>query len=245
MIDFLSINVTNTILIILLIAVLVLFCLYLYTDNRRLKAQLEEIRKENKTLLEKKIKNQVDVDAVSIQKISTENEKNITDNLEKIDIKKNEEPIEKTINVSKEVNHDKEKEIQDNDKKNYNEVLDRVYNVTSNQIYNEEAYYNLEDNTISNNFDLNDLINKNNFASTKEERKYPTYDYLEEIQAKMNAELKPQTIELTDYEKKQEEQAVISYKELLKVKETNQYSEEKQDTMKFIEELKMLRNSLK
>ena len=142
MIDFLSINVTNTILIILLIAVLVLFCLYLYTDNRRLKAQLEEIRKENKTLLEKKIKNQVDVDAVSIQKISTENEKNITDNLEKIDIKKNEEPIEKTINVSKEVNHDKEKEIQDNDKKNYNEVLDRVYNVTSNQIYNEEAYYN-------------------------------------------------------------------------------------------------------
>lgn len=214
MIDFLSISISNIILIILLIGVLILFCLYLYIDNKRLKEQLEELRKENKSLLEKKIKNQVDVDAVSIEKISTE--KNTLDNNEKITTKVNNEEQ----NISKEVPIYKEKT-------------------------NNYSYYSPNDNFTRNNFNLSELINRNDLTKLNAEKKVKEYDYLEEIQSRMNEELKPQTIELTDYEKKQEEQAVISYKELLRFKENNQYNDEKQETMKFIEELKSLRNSLK
>ena len=214
MIDFLSISISNIILIILLIGVLILFCLYLYIDNKRLKEQLEELRKENKSLLEKKIKNQVDVDAVSMEKISTE--KNTHENNEKTNKKVNNEEQK----ISKEVPIYKEKN-------------------------NNYSYYNPNDNFTGNNFNLSELINRNDLTKLNAEKKVKEYDYLEEIQSRMNEELKPQTIELTDYEKKQEEQAVISYKELLRFKENNQYNDEKQETMKFIEELKSLRNSLK
>lgn len=214
MIGFLSISISNIILIILLIGVLILFCLYLYVDNKRLKEQLEELRKENKSLLEKKIKNQVDVDAVSIEKISTE--KNTLDNDEKITTKVN----NKEQNISKEVPTYKEKN-------------------------NKYSYSKPDNNFNGNNFNLSELINRNDLTKLNAEKKVKEYDYLEEIQSRMNEELKPQTIELTDYEKKQEEQAVISYKELLRFKENNQYNDEKQETMRFIEELKNLRNSLK
>lgn len=217
MIDFLSINVTNIILIILLITVLIIFCLYLYVDNKKLKEELENLRKENKGLLEKKIMKQENIDSVSIQKISTE--KNNLDTTEKLDITKNEEKI----NIPKDPPIIKEQEQT-----------------------NKYIYYNLNDNYSGNNFNLNELINKNDSIKIKEEKPLISrYDYLEEIQARITEELKPQTIELTDYEKKQEEQAVISYKELLRFKDTNQYNDEKQETIKFIEELKNLRNSLK
>ena len=215
MIGFLSINITNIILIILLIAVLILFCLYLYVDNKKLKEQLEEIRKENKSLLEKKIKNQVDVDSISIQKISTE--KINPDNNEKI-------PPKVT---------------------NKEQIIDQKEFVYKEEKNNKYSYSNLNDKITQSTFNLSELINKPDLTKLNAEKNVQKYDYLEEIQSRMNEELKPQTIELTDYEKKQEEQAVISYKELLRFKENNQYTDEKQETMKFIEELKNLRNSLK
>lgn len=215
MIGFLSINITNIILIILLIAVLILFCLYLYVDNKKLKEQLEEIRKDNKSLLEKKIKNQVDVDSIPIQKISTE--KINPDNNEKI-------PPKVT---------------------NKEQIIDQKESVYKEEKNNKYSYSNLNDKITQSTFNLSELINKPDLTKLNAEKNVQKYDYLEEIQSRMNEELKPQTIELTDYEKKQEEQAVISYKELLRFKENNQYTDEKQETMKFIEELKNLRNSLK
>lgn len=215
MIGFLSINITNIILIILLIAVLILFCLYLYVDNKKLKEQLEEIRKENKSLLEKKIKNQVDVDSISIQKISTE----------KINPDNNEKTPPKVTNKE--------------------QIIDQKESVYKEEKNNKYSYSNLNDKITQNTFNLSELINKPDLTKLNAEKNVQKYDYLEEIQSRMNEELKPQTIELTDYEKKQEEQAVISYKELLRFKENNQYTDEKQETMKFIEELKNLRNSLK
>lgn len=59
----------------------------------------------------------------------------------------------------------------------------------------------------------------------------------------MADELKPQTIELTDYEKDQEENAIISYQELLNVKDKINILND-DETVDFIEELKKLRNSL-
>jgi len=213
MIDFLTINITNSILIILLITVLIFFCLYIYLDNKILKKQIEELRKENKNLLEKKIISQENVDTMSIKNIS--NEKINDYNNEKINI---------TSSLNKEKIEPQQKEIA-----------------------NKYAYTQNNEEKTNKEFNLSELINKNNVISIKEKEssKEKEYDYLQEISNRLTEELKPQTIELTEYEKKQEEQAVISYKELLKFKDNNYIDEQKQETINFIEELKNLRNSLK
>ena len=60
----------------------------------------------------------------------------------------------------------------------------------------------------------------------------------------MEDELKPQTIELTDYEKKQEEEAIISYKELLKAKDRMYKITDDEEIDTFIDELKEFRTNL-
>ena len=55
---------------------------------------------------------------------------------------------------------------------------------------------------------------------------------------------KPSNIELTDYEKKQEEEAIISYDELLKVKDKIYNITEDEETDDFIDELKSFRLDL-
>ena len=229
MIDFLSISITNGILILLLITVLIFFCLYLYSDNKILKKQIEELRQENKSLLEKKIKKQESVDAISIHNIS--NEKINIDYNERLKIKEEKNTKEKDNNIDINITpSQEEKSI---------EPKEQIYNPPQNN------FYNTQKKSIPNDFNLSDLINKNTNISLNKIEKNNEYDYLQELSNKLNEELKPQTIELTEYEKKQEEQAVISYKELLKFKDNNYILDEKQETVNFIEELKNLRNSLK
>lgn len=68
--------------------------------------------------------------------------------------------------------------------------------------------------------------------------------YLEEISKKLDDEPKPSNIELTEFEKKQEEEAIISYSELLKVKDKIYNITENEETDEFIDELKSLRLDL-
>ncbi len=68
-------------------------------------------------------------------------------------------------------------------------------------------------------------------------------DYMKNLSQQLEQEIKPQTIELTDYEKKQEETAIISYKELLSASK-NQQKEEEYDEKELLEELKKFRNYL-
>lgn len=68
--------------------------------------------------------------------------------------------------------------------------------------------------------------------------------FASEIVAKMEEEIKPSNIELTDYEKKQEEEAIISYDELLKVKDKIYNITEDEETDEFIDELKSFRLDL-
>ena len=68
-------------------------------------------------------------------------------------------------------------------------------------------------------------------------------DYMKNLSQQLEHEIKPQTIELTDYEKKQEETAIISYKELLSASK-NQQKEEEYDEKELLEELKKFRNYL-
>lgn len=71
-------------------------------------------------------------------------------------------------------------------------------------------------------------------------------DYLQEISEKIASELTPHTIELTDYEKQQEEEAIISYQELLKTKDNNEdnYENDDEEIDSFIDELKKFRTNL-
>lgn len=68
--------------------------------------------------------------------------------------------------------------------------------------------------------------------------------FVEEISRRMEDELKPQTIELTDYERKQEEEAIISYQELLKVKDRMYRIDDDEEIDTFIDELKEFRTNL-
>ena len=69
-------------------------------------------------------------------------------------------------------------------------------------------------------------------------------NFMEEVSEKLSKELKPQTIELTDYEQKQEDEAIISYQELLANKDkTFNISDEEEDE-DFILALKSFRESL-
>ena len=68
--------------------------------------------------------------------------------------------------------------------------------------------------------------------------------FASEIVEQMEKEMKPSNIELTDYEKKQEEEAIISYDELLKVKDKIYNITEEEENDDFIDELKNFRLDL-
>lgn len=67
-------------------------------------------------------------------------------------------------------------------------------------------------------FNPNDFIKNTSKESTNNKEG----DYLDLISKEINKELTSKTIELTDYEQEQEDKAVISYQELLSLKEKEQ-----------------------
>lgn len=89
--------------------------------------------------------------------------------------------------------------------------------------------------------------NKISFADMKQtyvKKEEKPKNFMEEVSEKLSRELKPQTIELTDYEQKQEDEAIISYQELLANKDkTFNISDEEEDE-DFISALKSFRDSL-
>ena len=73
---------------------------------------------------------------------------------------------------------------------------------------------------------------------------YKANDDMKEIVSRMEEEVRPSNIELTDYEKKQEEEAIISYDELQKVKDKIYNLTEEEEDGEFIDELKNFRSDL-
>lgn len=69
-------------------------------------------------------------------------------------------------------------------------------------------------------------------------------DFIEEISKRLAENTTPQTIELTDYEKRQEEEAIISYQELLKAKDRLYKITDDEEIDTFIDELKEFRTNL-
>lgn len=119
-------------------------------------------------------------------------------------------------------------------------VLQNKNTITSPISISNEDTFNM--NKLS--FDLNEFIKKSEKIVPKIKETAPKKDYLKELSDQMAKELQPQTIELTDYEKEQEEHAIISYQELLAVKDKLTMLDDETETVDFIEELKNFRNSL-
>ena len=93
-------------------------------------------------------------------------------------------------------------------------------------------------------FNVNEFVKKNEKIVPKIKENNNNNDYLKEISNQISNELKPQTIELTDYEKDQEEHAVISYKELLALKERIDVQDNETENINFIDDLKQFRSTL-
>lgn len=109
--------------------------------------------------------------------------------------------------------------------------------------------YNKDVSYVNNDYGIDESFLREESVSPLEEMEdsYEVNDnmkFASEIVERMEEEIKPSNIELTDYEKKQEEEAIISYDELLKVKDKIYNITEDEETDEFIDELKSFRLDL-
>lgn len=232
---FLSIQVTGAYLV--LIVVMFFFCLFMFRQNKFLKNELEKLKRENEAFVLSQNKIKIsncnkDIDTVPIQKISEEI-------VEKVEKKVSDKKVSNNKNVNKNVSVDK-----NNKKEN------RLYSGNKNALSNKKQVTSpvFIDNDVFDmdklSFDLNEFIKKEKKVVPKIKENVTSSDYLQEISDKLSGEIESKTIELTDYEKKQEESAIISYQELLNVKDRLQTVDDEDETVDFLEELKSFRNSL-
>jgi len=169
------------------------------------------------------IKEETKVQPLEIQEESTEKEK-----------------ITKVVEEKKEIKVESSKEETGPYKKN---VL-REMNARM-----QTSPIHIDRNDEESNYGFNESYLREDSVSPLElmEDTYETNDnmkFASEIVERMEEEIKPSNIELTDYEKKQEEEAIISYDELLKVKDKIYNITEDEDTDEFIDELKSFRLDL-
>ena len=175
-----------------------------------------------------------------------------------------EEPVfnkeeEKIPVVKEEIKEDKEEvkeEVKENNlyQKNVLREISSKQPVSPIHIEKKEEYIAREN---LDNFDFNSVNYDNGLGMTYEDPNISPLEEMEdayevndnmkfasEIVEKMEEETKPSNIELTDYEKKQEEEAIISYDELMKVKDKIYNITDDEETDEFIDELKNFRLDL-
>lgn len=263
MISILSIRETSNLFFLFLIIILIIIAIYLYNENKKLKEKITALEKENKTILDKKVINNANEDKIPIKNISTTSkpkpvEKNPqTQSVYVATIPKKAKitssantTVDKPIPRINQVGYAKKSETTStnpgkkvSDNKAYQKnVLKNQTKVTSPISISSTTKDTFDMDKLS--FDLNEFIKRSEKVVPIIKEKPQNKDYLKEISNKMANELKPQTIELTDYEKEQEEHAIISYQELLTVRDKLKIQDDEEGTVDFIEELKNFRNTL-
>lgn len=169
---------------------------------------------------------------------------------------KEEEKIPVAQEEIKEVQEEKKEEVKENNlyQKNVLREISSKQPVSPIHIEKKEEYIAREN---LDNFDFNNVNYDNGLGMTYEDPNISPLEEMEdayevndnmkfasEIVEKMEEETKPSNIELTDYEKKQEEEAIISYDELMKVKDKIYNITDDEETDEFIDELKNFRLDL-
>lgn len=248
---------------ILIIIILFFFSFNLITKNKRLKVEIKNLRLVEKTILDNNKKVDSKKDVFSIDNISKEvsiKQKNVEkkNDLEATSLSFKKENLDCDSNQKENIKKDVSKNFktqssqnfqQKNKKNNIKKIPISTEKVIVNKSKNDILLLEKQNNIEKISFNLNDYvkngksISKKSCSPSKLKSSKDNQDYLKEISKKMADELKPQTIELTDYEKDQEENAIISYQELLNVKDKINILND-DETVDFIEELKKLRNSL-
>lgn len=169
---------------------------------------------------------------------------------------KEEEKIPVVKEEIKEVQEEVQEEVKESNlyQKNVLREISSKQPVSPIHIEKKEEYIAREN---LDNFDFNNINYDNGLGMTYEDPNISPLEEMEdayevndnmkfanEIVEKMEEETKPSNIELTDYEKKQEEEAIISYDELMKVKDKIYNITDDEETDEFIDELKNFRLDL-
>lgn len=254
MLEFLSFSLTDNIAIIIII-IMCFFSLFLLNKNKKLKDEIEDLKLGDRILADKYRK--VDKEnIISIDKISTDNVLSRDDLVKSSDsLNDSKVSLESSVldgndKVDEIVKKDKSVEKINSTNNKKDRVKDTKIVVDSNKHskpYSKNILHDSPSITSPISLDVEKVsFNVDEFVKRdKSTSEISTSDYLENISNAISEEIKPQTIELTGYEKEQEENAIISYKELLKAsKSSNSVNVSQEDTSEFIEELKKLRNSL-
>lgn len=93
---------------------------------------------------------------------------------------------------------------------------------------------------------IDNKVNKVSFGDISKNitKNNTSINYMKELTDKIAKEIKPQTITLTDYEQKQEDEAIISYQELLANKDKMFNISDEEEDEDFINSLKSFRENL-
>lgn len=231
------------ILIISIISILFFFCLYLLQENKKLKTKLDNLEKAELDLIKQNLSNTNNEDLISIKNISEDNTlDNIHDNIK--NNKKNKD------NYKTKTQSDSNRLYQKNTINKQAKITSPV-SITNNDTVitkNTRKYQPPQNDSFDMNkltIDLNEFIKKSEKVVPVIKTENKKSDYLKEVSKKLSSEVQEKTIELTDYEKNQEENAIISYQELLSVKDKISIIEDDDlDEASFIEELKKFREGL-
>lgn len=230
MLEFLKLDLSSNIAV-FIILIMFFFSLFLIIKVKRLEDEINNLKFEDRSFFQKYVNN-VCEDVVSVESLSK------GDNLEKEDV------LEKGSMFNNDVDMVKKDSV--NIAENKKEVSIKIdtngYSNNSSSEFLSDKLYDNRENIEKSSFNLDEFVKVSSFDKNKSSVVSSNTDYLNEISEKMAREIVPQTIELTDYEKDQEENAIISYKELLSVKDSNSVLED--EDFDFLEELKKLRNSL-
>lgn len=210
--------------------VLFLLCIQLWQENKELKKNLQNFEnQEQKKKREYLSKNTSKEDTFSVQQLSMK---------EKEKFLSSKQEFQKIQNIMEKSNQNKKREVMSSipRKPEFNlksEIQDTVSKSTVSFLPKNHSV------------DFSELVKRSEITSSSIENNTQNKDYLENLSKRLEEEIKPQTIELTDYEKDQEENAIISYQELLSTKDHSSISEEKINNQQLLEELKNFRNHLR
>lgn len=250
---FLTINDSISLFFLIVAIVMTLLCLFFYRMNLYFKQKISDLEIEIREILDRKVIKSVANDVVSIQNLSFDGE------VEQENVIKNDKENSDLYKRDKECNSlSCHKEENNNLNSNYNKKNSNFVRRDNVQVV--DNCYKIEDTNISNlfdknvkldnrefgqdSFDLSDFVNKGTRIVPGVKEEDIEDNYLREVSDKMANELQPQTIELTDYEKDQEEHAVISYQELLALRDGIQIQDDEDNTINFIEQLRDFRGHL-
>lgn len=224
-------------IVVFLFCFLIFLMIVLILKNKKLTKLLKE--EHNVTLNETSEK---DVPIVENHEVKEENKKQI------LEIKEENSVIEEVPTlIEKEVKVEENNKETGPYKKNVLREMNARKQTSPINIVREEHYDYNDDYNVD--YGLNESYLREESISPLEELE-DSYEvnenmkFASEIVERMEEEIKPSNIELTDYEKKQEEEAIISYDELLKVKDKIYNITEDEETDEFIDELKSFRLDL-